>query len=95
MSTVMLQRTMDLSPRSIDEISEQLEETLSAASISMDRRMQLRIRLSIEEVLLRWRDTLGEQAICTLIIKKRMGIPQIGLSVSGERVDPREAAAVF
>ena len=95
MSHVILQRTMDLSPRSIDEISEQLEETLSAASISMDRRMQLRIRLSIEEVLLRWRDALGEQAICTLIIKKRMGIPQINLSVSGERVDPREASAEY
>ena len=50
----------DLSPYSIDEISEHLDESLE--KFGAEWRNRFRIRLSVEEALLRMRDRFGEDA---------------------------------
>ena len=77
-----------LSAYTIDFFSEKTDEALSGAKIS--RTNALRLRLSVEEVLLKWLDALGEGAECTFKSGKRLGRHYITLSVAGDKVNPFE-----
>lgn len=77
-----------LSAGTIDYLSEMTNEVLSEAKTS--RRNVLRLRLSVEEVLLQWLKTLGEGAPCTFRSGKRLGRRYITLSVVGKKVNPFE-----
>lgn len=63
-----------LTAASIDAIAELAEQQLSA--LKMESQNRLRIRLSMEEILLKWRDAFGEDAVCTF----RSGVRLAGLS---------------
>lgn len=76
----------DLSPYGIDEISEHLEETLE--EFGTEWRNRLRIRLSIEEALLRMRDHFGENARVRLEIGTRFGRSFIQICHEGEIYNP-------
>lgn len=77
----------DLSREHIDMLSEQVFEILTT-QIKLDRKEALRLRLSVEEVLLMWRDTMGEEQELELRYGKRLGRPFIELSLEGERFNP-------
>lgn len=50
---------------SIDEASELLDELMTAEQL--DRKQILRLRLSVEEVMLRWRDS-DKSGVCKIIL---------------------------
>ena len=50
-----------------------------------DKAERLRIRLSVEELLLDWRDFLGQDATVTLDCRRRLGRPSVRLSAKGPR----------
>jgi len=77
-----------LSAQCIDQISELTDELLTEAKTS--RKNILRLRLSVEEVLLKWLDAFGEDTQCTFSAGKRLGRRYISLSVVGDRVNPFE-----
>ncbi len=70
----------------IDEFSELVEETLR--QLDMERQNRLRIRLSLEEALLRMRDHFGEDSEVTASIKKRLGRLNIQVEKEGEPFNP-------
>ncbi len=70
---------------SVDEVSEQITEFLTAEKI--DRKYVLRIKLSIEEVLLRWRDN-HETGECKIILNKKRGSIDLALTMHGICCDP-------
>lgn len=71
---------------SIDEVADKIDGYLT--ELKMERRNRLRIRLSMEEILLQWREHFGEEATCTLKFAARFGRPQLSLEVEGEAFDP-------
>lgn len=70
----------------VDEISELTVESLNEGKI--DRKDVIRMRLSVEEVLLKWVDMLGEGAEGTYQCGKRLGLQYITLSLTGIKADP-------
>lgn len=70
----------------IDAFSEHLEETLS--TLDMERQNRLRIRLSLEEALLRMRDHFGEDKEITARITKHLGRLIVQLDMEGEAFNP-------
>ncbi|MCL2218964.1 MAG: dicarboxylate/amino acid:cation symporter [Chitinispirillia bacterium] len=72
----------------IDEASEQLAQMLGNEGV--DRRQVMRIRLSAEEVFLRWRDT-GAAGVCTVYIEKKFGGIQLEIVKEGAYNDPFDA----
>jgi Na+/H+-dicarboxylate symporter len=81
---------LPLTGASIDQISEKIEEYLNA--LEMERANVLRIRLSLEEALLRWRDRFGEKVFVTLELGTRWRRPTITLSLPGDSFDPLSAS---
>lgn len=73
----------------IDEFSERVETYL--CQIEMERQNRLRIRLSLEEALLRMRDRFGEQQPVTAFIGKRFGRLVIRLELEGDAFNPLSA----
>lgn len=53
-----------------------------------ERKNALRFRLSAEEILLRWQEHFGCEAVVTIIIKKRFGALNISISLQGEEFNP-------
>ena len=82
-----------LTAASIDLISEKVDACLS--ELKMEGKNRLRIRLSMEEVLLKWRDSFGEEAICTFKTGVRFGKPYISLELPEKPMDPLEAEDEF
>ncbi len=78
-------RDFTLSNAAIDEASNHVYQI--AGEHGMQRREALRLRLSIEEMLLRLRDTLGESAACALTVRKRLSSSYIELHAAGDRLD--------
>lgn len=70
----------------IDRISERIGEFLQ--SIHMERTNAMRIRLALEEALLRWRDHFGQEAEVALELGSRWRRPFITLRLEGENYDP-------
>jgi hypothetical protein len=75
-----------LSPAAVDEISSLTAEVLGKYGV--DKTDAIRMRLSVEEVLLIWLDALGEGVKCTFRSGKRLGRQYINVSVAGAKVDP-------
>lgn len=75
-----------LNPRAIDQISLQIEAFLT--SLQMERSNILRIRLSLEEALLRWKERFGEEISVSFFAGTRWRRPTIRLRLAGERCDP-------
>lgn len=78
--------TFALSAENIDAFSETLEEILT--KIDMERQNRLRIRLSIEEAMLRMRDRFGEDAQVVAAIGSRFRRPYIQLDHEGDAFNP-------
>lgn len=78
-----------LDESAIDEIAEKVQGFLNG--LNMERRNVLRVRLSVEEVLLKWLEKFrGTQ--CSLSIGKRLGSPFVSICVKGEECNPLEEA---
>ncbi|MBQ2751768.1 MAG: cation:dicarboxylase symporter family transporter [Oscillospiraceae bacterium] len=75
-----------LSNQSVDVISEKVAEFLT--EIKTESKNLLRIRLSIENILLDWQQKFSDRAECTVSIGKRFGKPFIQLEVAGESCNP-------
>lgn len=73
----------------IDVLSDKLAEILGDV-IKLERKEALRLRLSVEEVLLVWQAELGENNAVSLRYGKRLGRPFVELSLEGKRSNPYE-----
>ena len=73
----------------VDEISEELQEVLTEQG--MERREALRIRLTIEELLLRVMDHNKDAPVtATLSVRKRFGTRTLFLKYGGPSFDPSD-----
>lgn len=70
----------------IDAIARHIEQFLTEQELP--RRDVLRLRLTMEELLLRIRDVRGRNTECVLALGTRLGRPRIRLSYAGEAFDP-------
>ncbi len=70
----------------IDAFSEKIDEAL--CEIKAERQNRLRIRLSLEEALLRMRDRFGEEAEVFAEISSRFGRPFIQIELEGDAYNP-------
>lgn len=75
-----------LTALSIDQIAERVEEFLY--SIETERANVFRIRLAVEEALLRWQEKFGEEKTILLTTGSRLYRPYISLELRGESYDP-------
>lgn len=78
--------TLTLSHNDIHSLIEKLEEYLQ--KLQMESRNILQLKLSIEEILLRWQDHFGTEKTVDFICGSRFGQPQIQLCVPGEPCNP-------
>ena len=78
--------TFSLKPAEIDAFSDQLEASL--ISIQAERKNRIRIRLSMEEALLRLKDNYGEEAQVTAVIDSRLGSSFIQIELEGAPYNP-------
>ena len=79
-----------LTAETIDHLSQQTEKFL--VSIQTERANILRIRLSMEEALLRWRDRFGEEVSVSYYAGTNWRRPVINLRLAGDRYDPTVSA---
>ena len=79
-----------LSGAAVEEIASRLEDYLRA--IRTEHTDILRIRLSLEEALLRWRDRFGEEAKVAVSAGERLGRPTITMELTGDNYDPLTSA---
>lgn len=77
-----------LTAENIDLMSESIQEFLR--SLKMNEKNILWIRLSMEEMLLKWRSHFGEECACHLATGSRLGRPYLTLTLAGEEFDPSE-----
>ena len=82
-------RTFTLDAEEIDRFAEYLEEVLSA--IGVERQNLLRIRFSMDEALLRFRDRLGEEQKVTFSARSEIGRISLTLETEGEAFNPLSA----
>ncbi len=75
-----------LTGQSVDQIAARTEDYLT--SLGLERSNVLRIRLSLEEAVLRWRDRFGEEVSVKLELGARWRRPTITLSLQAESFDP-------
>ena len=80
------QKTFPLHAYQIDLFSERVDEALR--EIKTERLNRLRIRLSLEEALLRLRDRFGQDAEVSAVIASRFGRPFIQIELEGEAFNP-------
>lgn len=78
--------TYNLSAASIDEMAEKIDAYL--VELKTESKNRHRIRLSMEEILLRMRDEFGEENSCTLQMGTHFGRPCLILEVQGAPFDP-------
>ena len=82
--------SFSLSGMDIDAASERLSAFLE--SIGVEHLNVLRISLSIEELLLRWRDVFGEKKAFTLVTNISWSRTRISIHLSGKEFDPTAPA---
>ena len=75
-----------LNAESIDYFSEKIESFLG--HLEVDRANIIRIRFSLEEALLRWRDRFGEEAAVTFTLGVRWRRPTISIRLMEEEMNP-------
>ena len=83
------QAVLPLTAQTIDHVAEQVEGFLY--ELNMERTNVLRIRLSLEEALLRWQEHFGEEAEVRFTAGRRLFRPFIALELAGESCDPLAA----
>ena len=83
------QESIRLDAHAVDAFSEVLEEALTG--INMERQNRLRIRLAVEESLLKFLDALGEGIPVVLQITNRRGRAWIRVEAEGEAFNPISA----
>lgn len=71
---------------SIDEIAAETEKFLQ--EIKMEKRNILRIRLTVEDLLLEWQERFSDQAVCRVKMGTGLGHPFIMLELDGEQYNP-------
>lgn len=79
-----------LNATAIDAISDAVQAQL--AELKYEAANIARIRLTVEEVLLIWREQLGEDAQCALVIGKRFHKPYLAIEVVGPPLNPFEGS---
>ncbi len=77
-----------LNAEGIDSLSALAVEALTEAGT--DHKDVVRLRLAVEEILMVWRDTLGEDVDCVFRCGSRLGRMYIEIIVPGMRMDPGE-----
>ena len=86
------EKTYQLNSAGVDAVSEDVRVWLE--SMNVDHKDTIRIRLTIEELLLRISEHAGgENVTGTLRLGKRLGAPYISFRYDGESFDPRETNA--
>ena len=80
------QRTFPLSGTGIDECSDYLMKLLEANNV--ERQTRIRIRLSLEELLLRYRDRFGEGKKFRVLFYHRINSPNLQIELEGEIYNP-------
>lgn len=83
-----IKETYTLSGKNIDSISKSIQELLKA--LKLEKRNMIRVLFSMEEILLRWRDELGEETEVDFSIAPRFGKVFVNLSVKGRECNPLE-----
>lgn len=78
--------TYKLTGQSIDIISKDIKDVLQ--KLNLEKRNMLGILLSMEEVMLKWMDELGDNADVVYSVGTRLGKPNISLSVKGSEINP-------
>lgn len=81
-----IQQSMKFSDANIDTASENVDDFLVA--LDMERRNRTRLRLIVEEILLRMRDKFGADGTFDLIAIITFGRPQIRIEKKGELFNP-------
>lgn len=92
MNTDSFRQTYALDGAGIDQLSEEIDNRLE--TIRLERENRLRIRLSMEEALLRMRDHFGEKKQVTLTIAERWARPYVQIELEGEIFNPLSKTAV-
>ena len=77
-----------LNRESIDEASEWVAETLSEADFN--RKDILKFRLSVEDVMLKWLEEIGEGTECIVKCGTRLRRSYLSLSAAGSKSNPSE-----
>ena len=93
MKTAKRTTTFTLSPESIDIVSDQVQEFLT--QIGTERKNIIRLKLSIENILLRLKDHFGEEKQFTFSTGSKLHRPYINIDVPGEQFDPTESDDEF
>ncbi len=79
-----------LNGESVEEIASRIEAYLVA--VRVEHTDILRIRFSLEEALLRWRDRFGEEERVSVSAAERLGRPTITMELTGDPYDPLTSA---
>lgn len=80
------QNTSSLTSQTIDGFSANIQETLEKQGV--EKQNIMRIRLSMEEALLRLRDHYGEDKMVGMFIRRRLNQVEIMVEVKGEAYNP-------
>lgn len=86
MSSTPRTRTFSLQAEEIDGFSDWLESIQS--QLKIERHNRIRVRLQMEDILLRMRSKLGSDAVCTATCEIRFGRPRLCIEVAGEPYNP-------
>ena len=82
----VLREKFSLDTQSINQAIEETERILS--KVKIDSKDALRLRLFLEETMLKYRDFLSENALASLRISSYFGTFRVSLRVRGESLDP-------
>ena len=77
-----------LSAKSIDAVADEVQRFLE--QIGTERKNMLSLKLTVENMLIRWMAHFGEEALFSLSTGSRYGKPYIRLTLEGESFDPIE-----
>lgn len=86
----MVRESLNFTGRNIDLVSGEVEKFL--VSLEMEKRNRMRLRLTIEEVLLRMREKFGEDEKFDLLGIINFGKPQIIIEKKGKLFNPLHAS---
>ena len=75
-----------LNAPSIDRVSQKVQDFLETGGL--ERKNILRLRLSVEDMLLKYREHFGEDTVFTMTTGSRFGRPFISFKLVGESYDP-------
>ena len=75
-----------LTPENIDSLSDRIGGFLQ--SVHMERANRIRVRFSLEEAILRWKDHFGEDSVLHAELTVHWGRPIITLTMPGEQYNP-------